>query len=149
MKSRGFTLMELSVVLTIMSILVATAVPVYSMYVHRARGAEAFLQLETIAYLEEVRVLELGAPIALPPNPIPMPGPTPARLQRHPAWADLGFRTDGRLYFQYRVDLEGDDHFKATALGQNGGDRGFTRITLTSRDFDIRREVNVDARTLQ
>lgn len=142
MHRRGFSLLELSAVLTIMGLLVSIAVPAYTVYVHRARASEALLQLETIAYLEEVRVLELGAPIALPPNPSRIPGPTPARFESQPAWADLGLRIEGPVYFQYRVELEGPDHFTAIALGDVDGDGRVTRLDLNSRDLRLRRRVD-------
>ncbi|MEL7371600.1 MAG: prepilin-type N-terminal cleavage/methylation domain-containing protein [Myxococcota bacterium] len=140
-KTKGFSLLELAVVLTILSMLVSLAVPTYTTYVHRAREAEAFLQVETIAYLEEVRVLELGAPIALPPNPSSRPGPRPAMFEQQSAWSDLGLRIEGPLYFQYRVDLEGSDHFIVTALGDVDGDGEFTRVTLSSQDLVVRRTI--------
>lgn len=137
----GFTLLELTAVLSILSLLVSLAIPVYSVYVSRARAAEALLQVETIAYLEEVRVLELGAPIALPANPSEVPGPQPARFRADPAWADLGLRIEGPVYFQYRVALDGEDHYVVTARGDVDGDGRVTRVTLSSRDLEVHREL--------
>ena len=140
-RSVGFTLLELTAVLTIIGIFVSMAIPVYTVYVHRARASEALLQLETIAYLEEVRVLELGAPIALPPNPSVIPGPRPRRFEAHPAWADVGLRVEGPMYFQYRVELDGTDHFTAHAVGDVDGDGVFTRLWINSRDLRLHRQV--------
>ena len=140
--ARGFTLLELTAVLTIIAILVSMAVPVYTVYLHRARGTEALLQLETISYLEEVRVLELGAPIALPPNPTRVPGLTPHPFEPHPAWADIGLRIEGPMYFQYRVDVDSDDHFTVHATGDVDGDGRPTRLWLSSRDLRVHRHVD-------
>lgn len=139
--ARAFTLLELAAVLAIISILASLAVPTYVAYVHRAREVEALIQIETIAYLEEVRVLELGAPIALPRNPSTLPRRGPARFERQPEWLDLGLGLEGPVYFQYRVDLDGSDHFVATAVGDVDGDGVVTRVTLGSRDLELKRHV--------
>lgn len=143
----GFTLLEIAAVIAILSILVSLAVPVYSLYVYRAREAEALVQLETIAYLQEVRVLERGAPIALPANPPEVPSGAPARFERHPDWVDLGLRIEGPVYFSYRVELTeakpGEaPGFVVHAEGDVDGDGAPTRYVLRSEDLDVaRREV--------
>ena len=138
---RGFSLLELAAVLTIISLLVSLALPAYSHLVFRAREAEAFVQLETIAYLQEVRVLEMGAPIPCPKNPSVMPGRSPGRFEAHPAWADIGLIVTGPVFFQYQVELDGDDHFVVRAAGDPDGDGLITKFSLHSKNMDLIREV--------
>ncbi|MBE0617913.1 MAG: prepilin-type N-terminal cleavage/methylation domain-containing protein, partial [Proteobacteria bacterium] len=53
MKKNGFTLVELMIVVAILGILAAIAVPMYRGYVTTAKRAEAKSNLETIRLLQE------------------------------------------------------------------------------------------------
>lgn len=139
-RARGFTLLEMMAVLAIIALLTSMAVPAYSTYVARARGAEAALQVETIAYLEEVRVLELGAPIACPKTPAARPSTQPLRFVPGREFRDLGVSIESRVYFQYWVVLSDDAHYEVFAEGDPDGDGRAIRYRLSSRDLELRRE---------
>lgn len=104
---RGFTLLELTSVLAVISILISLAVPTYRVYLDRARATEAAVNLETIAYLQQVTILERGRPIACPANPREVPAPL-ALFEAMPEWEELGFEPEGKMRFQYRVETKGD-----------------------------------------
>ncbi len=53
MNKRGFTLIELMVVIVILGILAAVAIPFYNNYVHKSRSAEATVNINGIRTLEE------------------------------------------------------------------------------------------------
>ncbi len=131
--TRGFTLLELACVVTVISILVSLAVPNYRVYRDRALAAEATVNIETIAYLEQVTILERGAPVACPPNPAEIPAPT-ARFAAMPAWQRVGFAPEGKVRFQYRVETKGE---------------AFTVVAVGDVDQDgVRSEYRIDSATM-
>jgi prepilin-type N-terminal cleavage/methylation domain-containing protein len=138
---RGFTLIELCCVVGIISILLSIAVTDYGVYLRRSRATEAQVNLETIAYLEHVRILELGAPIACSATPEKMPAPDESVF--FPAdrcWKDLGFRPRGRVRFQYETERYGEKRFRAIARADLDGDGTPTIYTLDSAGMNLSRE---------
>lgn len=61
MDNKGFTLAELMITVAIIAILAAVAVPIYNGYTMRARRADAYSAIQTIALGEEKAFAETGA----------------------------------------------------------------------------------------
>jgi prepilin-type N-terminal cleavage/methylation domain-containing protein len=106
----GFTLIELMIVVAIIGILAAVAIPVYSGYVKRAKASEAFTLLQGIREKEEAYFAEFKRytdDIGWEPY-IPGDGTcdqtTNWNLAVDSDWLQLGFVPDGPTYYAYRID---------------------------------------------
>lgn len=107
MKSKGFTLVELMIVVAILGILASIAVPLYSGYIAGSKRQEAKSNLETIRLLEEQAYADQRTYIA---------GDTAALIANLP-----GFQPGdpAKLYYTYAVAAKAGktiaDSFVATA----------------------------------
>lgn len=90
-KRSGFTLLELMIVVTIVGILAATAMPAFQSYLMRSRANDGRMMIEVVKLRQEAYRSEFGsyAPAAL--NPTALNGinfvPWPVRAD----WVALGF----------------------------------------------------------
>lgn len=102
---RGFTLIELMIVVAIIGILAAVAIPVFSGYVKRSKAAEAFTVLQGIRDRQEAYFVEFKRYTAwLPAEPPVHPCNETALWTMAGGWADLGFAPSGPTYYQYLVE---------------------------------------------
>jgi len=131
--SQGFTLLELMIVVAIIGILAAIAIPSFINYQNRSRRSESFTNLAAIARMEQSYFSEFNVytpPIA--PEPGTSSGALPG-VQKRPwtAAADasfslLGWRPEGDVFHDYDVNTgvacPGSDCFTAAAYGDADGD---------------------------
>jgi prepilin-type N-terminal cleavage/methylation domain-containing protein len=102
----GFTLVELAIVVAILGLLAATAVPLFQRYQLRTKRSEAFANLVSIARSEESYFAATGT---YPATTTAWPGGGLGGNKR--AWnaaaeadfAVIGFRPEGNVYFDYDV----------------------------------------------
>jgi prepilin-type N-terminal cleavage/methylation domain-containing protein len=106
----GFTLMELMIVVAIIGILAAVAIPVYLGYVKRSKAAEAFTLLQGVREKEEAYFAEfkrytddLGWEPYTPGDGT-CSRTTEWNLAADSGWLQLGFFPGGPTYYAYSVE---------------------------------------------
>jgi prepilin-type N-terminal cleavage/methylation domain-containing protein len=111
---RGFTLIEMMIVVAVIGILSALAIPSFQSYVYRSRTSEAVTFLGEIRQRQESYRSEFGqycgasgtGSITGPFNPPTMPagGVKGVFVPNQNNWAQLGAVPDGVVNFQYRTN---------------------------------------------
>jgi prepilin-type N-terminal cleavage/methylation domain-containing protein len=116
MTKRGFTLIELMIVVAMIAILAATAVPVYHKYIQDAAQSEASTTLATIAAKEVAyrNAWHVFIDTGTMPNELnPVGTRTPQATTMGSNWTRLGFSDanvanggmfGGPMYYKYNVD---------------------------------------------
>lgn len=131
----GYTLLELMIVVVIVGILAAIAIPSFSSYVQRSRTLEAFTFLADIRSRQTAYRLERGRYCGdLPWNPgsYAAPGTVVGFNTADVGWAQLGAAPDGPTRFRYRV-LAGNP---GTASGIPGLTGDFWYVAQAEADLD-------------
>ncbi len=131
-RERGFTLIELVVLVAILGILAAVAVPNVIRLQFRSRTAEALTNLSTLRVAEQGQYAELGTFVTARSAPGGVPGP----LKRPWVGGDvlefrelIGWRPDGDVYFQYGANADGDQ-LTLAAVGDVDGDGTVSQFGL-------------------
>lgn len=145
--SRGFTLVELMIVVVILGILAGVAIPAYSRYVRRSKTSEALGNISRIYQAQVVyyNVMQERGSVAVQSFIYSSIRPAAApRASKYPVdptgwandtpWAALGFGIDTGHYYQYWTkpdDGMPTTKFYASAFGDLDGDgiiSNFSRI---------------------
>jgi prepilin-type N-terminal cleavage/methylation domain-containing protein len=110
LRKKGFTLVELLIVVAIIAILAAIAVPMYGKYIRKARTSEAITNLGAISLYEETFFSENDRYQTAGPSPatVPKSSNPGGRLPFDTSvsgWIQLGraIPNDSKVYFQYEV----------------------------------------------
>ena len=126
-KTKGFTLIELMIVVAIIGILAAVAIPAFMKYIRRSKTAEATMNLRkifdsSVSYFNEEHAARNGgilprqfpaAVTSTPPGAAPGPACTNGssqKIQPNAAtfsvgtWQALNFSVDDPFYYQYTYE---------------------------------------------
>lgn len=138
-KSRGFSLIEMMIVVCIIGILSALAIPAFRGYVQKSRMSEGFAFLGEIRQREEAYRAEFGqyAEAAWAPRATPLTNGDRSGWGTMDDWRQLGAAPDGPTRFIYSVmaAVPGTDPAGCPAtLGQN--DFSFCAQALIDLDSD-------------
>jgi prepilin-type N-terminal cleavage/methylation domain-containing protein len=134
-RAHGYTLVELMIVVAIIGILAAIALPAYTNYVYRSKASEAVGMLAEIKSRQEAYRADFGQYCDLRGAWNPSAAPTDQRQTWNPAiangtgdtWAQLGVRPSGNmLYFVYETQAGLPGAANIPNLPGNPAARGYT-----------------------
>lgn len=128
----GFTLVELMIVVVILGILAAVAIPAFTRYVKRSKTSEATGNIAKI-YQGEVTYYQQSSENSVATFVAAGPTPTvastsaskfpaqPSSFASSGVWSAIGFSLDGPFYYSYATTASATA-FTATAAGDLDGD---------------------------
>jgi prepilin-type N-terminal cleavage/methylation domain-containing protein len=148
-RSRGFTLIELMIVVAIIGILASVAIPSFINYQLTAKRAEAFSNLSSLAKGQKSYFAEYNDFVAVAAEPSGglSAGPTTTKRDKtsiDAAFADIGWVPDGDVFFDYDTATAADPLlgtctcteacFTASAYGNLDGDAALSVLLYTHPD---------------
>ena len=128
---KGFTLIELMIVVAIIGILAAIAIPNFINYQKRAKTSEARTNLGAIRTSEEAYASTADTYLDAAWNPDADPDGTKRAWTAGVAgWTDIGYEPKGNIYFSYLISGSTATTFTAVARGDFDDDGTNSTFTI-------------------
>jgi len=148
-RSRGFTLVELMIVVAIIGVLASIAIPSFINYQLTAKRAEAFANLSSMAKAQKSYFAEFNTFVDVLAEPLGGLGVPPTTVKRDKtpidvAFAVVGWTPDGDVFFDYDTATPNgpgsgnctctESCFTAAAYGDLDGDSRLSVVLYTHPD---------------
>ena len=133
-RSKGFTLIELMIVVAIIAILAAIAIPQYKKFQLKSKTSEAKTNLGAIKTCEEAYAAEHDVYLSANWTPTTAIGTSKRAWEVNPGFNSIGFRPAGMVYYNYGVGI---GTAAPSALTNNNVTDGTVDITMWAKgDLD-------------
>lgn len=148
-RNRGFTLVELMIVVAIIGVLASVAIPSYLNYQLTAKRSEAFANLASLGKAQKAYFAEFNDYVPVAAEPSFTLGQAPTTFVRDSAsvgtaFATVGWVPEGDVFFDYDTATPADPLtgactcteacFTATAYGNLDGDASLSVLLYTHPD---------------
>jgi len=132
-RRKGFSLVELMVVVAIIAILAAIAVPQYKKYQLKAKTSEAKMNIGAIKTAEEAYAAENDKYLTADWSPSTIPGSAPADFSATNGFQKIGFEPQGQVYYCYAVS-DGNDTITDSAEVETSSDADIVVVAVADLD---------------
>jgi len=148
-RTRGFTLVELMIVVAIIGVLASVAIPSFLNYQLTSKRAEAFANLASLAKAQKAFYAEFNTYVSVPSEPSGVLGLPPTTIKRDKASIDVAFQAvgwqpEGDVFFDYDTVTWGSPQaatctcvgpcFTAAAYGNLDGDATMSVLLVAHPD---------------
>lgn len=108
-RDAGFSLVELMVVVAVIGILAAIAIPNFQRFQMRAKSSEAKTNIAAIRTAQEAYAAESNGYVSALPQPASVPGPRAVAFgAANAGFEEIGWLPEGKVFFNYAITTTAD-----------------------------------------